>query len=88
MVSVDGLNARNWDELQPLYQEFLDREIDSAEELESWLLELGRFDAYVGEAGSMLYVEMTCDTENEEVKQAYLDFVEQVQPDLAKMGDL
>ena len=88
MVSVDGLNARNWDELQPLYQEFLDREIDSADELESWLLELGRFDAYVGETGSMLYVEMTCDTENEEVKQAYLDFVEQVQPELAKMGDL
>ena len=31
---------------------------------------------------------MTCDTENEEVKQAYLDFVETVQPELAKMSDL
>ena len=88
MVSVEGLDARQWDELQPIYQEFLDREIVSAEALESWLLELGRFDAYVGETGSMLYVNMTCDTENEEVKQAYLDFVEQVQPELAKVGDL
>ncbi len=88
MVSVEGLDARQWDELQPIYQEFLDREIVSAEALESWLLELGRFDAYVGETGSMLYVDMTCDTENEEVKQAYLDFVEQVQPELAKVGDL
>ena len=88
MVSVEGLDARKWDELQPIYQEFLDREIVSAETLESWLLELGRFDAYVGETGSMLYVDMTCDTENEEVKQAYLDFVEQVQPELAKVGDL
>ena len=88
MVSVEGLDARKWDELQPIYQEFLDREIVSAEALESWLLELGRFDAYVGETGSMLYVDMTCDTENEEVKQAYLDFVEQVQPELAKVGDL
>lgn len=88
MVSVEGLDARKWGELQPIYQEFLDREIISAEALESWLLELGRFDAYVGETGSMLYVDMTCDTENEEVKQAYLDFVEQVQPELAKVGDL
>jgi len=88
LVSVEGLNARNWDEIRPIYQEFLDRPINSAVELESWLLELGRFDAYVGETGSMLYVGMTCDTENEEVKQAYLDFVEQVQPELAKVGDL
>ena len=87
MVSVEGLDAKQWDELQPIYEEFLEREIVSAEALESWLLELGQFDAYVGETGSMLYVDMTCDTENEEVKQAYLDFVEQVQPELAKVGD-
>ena len=88
MVSVEGLDARNWSDIQPVYQEFLDREIDSAESLEQWLLELGQFDAFVSETGSMLYVEMTCDTENEEIKQAYLDFVEQVQPELAKVGDL
>ena len=82
MVSVEGIDARKWDEIQPVYQEFLDREIDSAEALEQWLLELGHFDAFVGETGSMLYVEMTCDTENEEIKQAYLDFVEEVQPEL------
>ena len=88
MVSVEGIDARKWDQIQPVYQEFLEREIDSAEALEQWLLELGQFDAFVGETGSMLYVEMTCDTENEEIKQAYLDFVEQVQPELAKVGDL
>ena len=88
MIAVDGLDARNWDEIKPIYQEFLDREIDSPEALESWLIELGRFEAYVSETGSMLYVNMTCDTEDEEIKQAYLDFVEQVQPELAKVGDL
>ena len=88
MVSVEGIDARKWGQIQPVYQEFLEREIDSAEALEQWLLELGQFDAFVGETGSMLYVEMTCDTENEEIKQAYLDFVEEVQPELAKVGDL
>ena len=88
MIYVEGIDARNWDEIEPIYQGFLERPIDSAEELEVWLLELGQFDAFVSETGSMLYVEMTCDTENEKVKQAYLDFVEKVQPELAKISDL
>ena len=88
MASFEGLDATKWPEIEPHYQQFLDRQIDSAESLESWLLELGRFSAYVGETGAMLYVNMTCDTENEEIKQAYLDFVENVEPELAKVGDL
>ncbi|MFL2946988.1 MAG: M3 family oligoendopeptidase [Candidatus Poseidoniales archaeon] len=88
MASFESLDATKWSEIEPQYQDLLDREINSSEALEAWLLELGRFDAYVGETGSMLYVNMTCDTENEEIKQAYLDFVENVQPELAKMGDM
>ena len=88
MASFESLDATKWSEIEPQFQEFLGREINSAEALEAWLLELGRFSAYVGETGSMLYVNMTCDTENEEIKQAYLDFVENVEPELAKMGDL
>ena len=88
MASFEGLDATKWSEIEPHYQDFLNRDIDSAETLEAWLLELGKFGAYVGETGAMLYVEMTCDTENEEIKQAYLDFVENVQPELSKIGDL
>tara|TARA_B100001996_G_scaffold31785_1_gene24088 strand:+ start:890 stop:2572 length:1683 start_codon:yes stop_codon:yes gene_type:complete len=88
MASFEGLDATKWSEIEPHYQDFLNRDIDSAETLETWLLELGEFGAYVGETGAMLYVEMTCDTENEEIKQAYLDFVENVQPELSKIGDL
>ena len=88
MASFEGLDATKWSEIEPHYQDFLNRDIDSAETLETWLLELGQFGAYVGETGAMLYVEMTCDTENEEIKQAYLDFVENVQPELSKIGDL
>ncbi|MDG1525343.1 MAG: M3 family oligoendopeptidase [Candidatus Thalassarchaeaceae archaeon] len=88
MASFEGLDATKWSDIEPYYQEFLDREIDSAKALEMWLLELGRFDAYVGETGSMLYVNMTCDTEDEIIKEAYLDFVENVEPELARTGDL
>ena len=88
MSSFEGVDATQWSELKPHYQNFLNREIDSSNALEDWLLQLGRFDAFVSETGSMLYVNMTCDTENEEIKQAYLDFVENVEPELAKIADL
>jgi len=88
MASFESLDATKWSQIEPHFQELLGREINSAEALEAWLLELGRFSAYVGETGSMLYVNMTCDTENEDIKQAYLDFVENVEPELAKMSDL
>ena len=88
MASFEGLDATQWSELEPYYRDFLNRKISSAADLETWLMDLGRFDAYVGETGSMLYVNMTCDTENEDVKQAYLGFVDNVEPELAKMGDL
>jgi oligoendopeptidase F len=83
-----NIDASDWSQLEPIYQDFINREINSTQELESWLIELGLFDAYVSETGSMLYVNMTCDTENEEIKQAYLDFVENVEPELAKIGDI
>ena len=58
MASFESLDATKWSEIEPQFQEFLDREINSAEALEAWLLELGRFSAYVGETGSMLYVKV------------------------------
>ena len=86
--SYSELDATNWEQLEPVYDDFLEREIKSANELEDWLLELGLFEAYVGETGSMLYVKMTCDTEDKEIKQNYVDFVDNVEPELAKVGDL
>ena len=88
MASFDGLDATDWNQLEPVYAEFLARQLGSAEALEAWLIELGHFDAYVSEDSSMLYVDMTCDTEDEAIKQAYLDFVSNVEPELAQMGDL
>ena len=83
----DGLDPTQWTELEPVYQGFIDREILSADELEKWLFEIGDFDAFVGETSAMLYVEMTCNTEDEAAKQAYLDFVENVEPNLALISD-
>ena len=88
MEGFERLDATDWSQIEPRYRAFLEAEIDSPDALADWLIRLGQFEAYVGETGAMLYVAKTCDTEDEAVKQAYLDHVENVQPELTKMGDL
>ena len=82
-------NARltDKDELQGLYRSLLDRAIGSAADLEAWLLDLSEIDAAVAQAASILYIEMTCQTDDPAKAKAYQDFVEHVEPVLKPLHD-
>ncbi len=80
------IDATSWDNLQPYYQQLLDREIKCSGCLEQFLLDRSELDATAAEAGSNLYIAMTCNTEDEEAKNGFLSFVENVEPELKKIG--
>ena len=80
------LDAGKWENLQPLYQALLDRDLDCTGCLEQLLLDRSELDAAAREAHANLYINMTCHTDDEKIRQAYLDFVEQVEPELKKIG--
>jgi len=81
-----GLDASNWQALQPLYKELIDRPIANVSELESLIHDRSDLDAAAAEAGSMLYINMTCHTDNAEYNKAYLDHIQNVQPNLKDVG--
>jgi len=74
----------NWSELAPLFDRLEVRATgcDSVADLERWLLDWGELSAALDEESSRRYIAMTCHTDNAQAKQAYLDFVEQVEPQL------
>lgn len=76
------LDASKWENIQPLYQALLDRDLKCANCLERLLLDRSELDAATSEAQANLYIRMTCFTNDEEAKRAYLDFVENVEPKL------
>ena len=76
------LNAASWEELQPLYQELIDRDLHCANCLRRLILDRSELDAAAGEAGTDLYIAMTCHTDDPEAQRAYLEHVENVQPKL------
>ena len=80
------LDAAQWENLQPLYQTLLERQLTSAAGLEQLLLDRSELDAAASEARAILYINMTCHTDDEAKKHAYLDFVEEVDPQLEKIG--
>src|SRR6267142_326554 len=80
------LNATKWANLQPLYQALIDRPLKCENCLETLLLDRSELDATANEAGAVLYINMTCHTDDQAKKAAYLDFVENVAPELKRIG--
>src|SRR5690606_2861244 len=80
------LDATKWANLQPLYQALLDRPLKCEGCLEQLLLDRSELDAAASEAQANLYIRMTCHTDDEAAKAAYLNFVEHVEPKLKKIS--
>ncbi len=80
------LDASKWENLQPLYQGLIDRELKCNGCLEALLLDRSELDAAASEAYANLYINMTCHTDDEQAKDAYLALVENVLPQLKKAG--
>lgn len=80
------IDASSWETVEPYFQQLLEREFSCVGCLEQFLLDRSELDAAVSESGSNLYIAMTCDTEDEDAKNAFLSFVEHVEPAWKKVG--
>lgn len=71
-----------WEKIVPYVEQLQQRTINTRNELEQWLLDLNELSAVVDEYGSRRYIDRSCFTNNEAIKAAYLDFVENIEPRL------
>ncbi len=70
----------NAEEVASLYQQLLDRRVASAEQLQEWLLARSELDSAVSQKRAILYIRMTCQTDDPDRAGAYKHFVETVLP--------
>ncbi len=80
------LDANKWKNLDPLYRALLERDVHDGGELERLLLDRSDLDAAAAEAHTNLYIRMSCHTNDEDAKNGYLAFVENVVPQLKQVG--
>ncbi len=81
-----GVDFADWAVIEPLGRALLDRPVNNARELERWILDRGELDAACGEAAADLYITMTSRTEDHAAQQAYLRYIEEVQPKLRPLA--
>lgn len=80
------MDATAWENLEPLYRTLLERPIHCAGCLETLILDRSELDAAMGEAEANLYIAMTCHTDDQPARTAFLTFVEKVEPNLRRVG--
>jgi oligoendopeptidase F len=72
-------------EVTTLYRKLEERRVASASDLEQWMLDRSELEAALEQAGAILYIRMTCQTDDSARAQAYKDFITDVVPGI-KMG--
>lgn len=79
-----GLDLGDWGRIAPLFDQLEARAAECAgpADLEQWLLDWSELSAALDEESSKRYIAMTCHTDNAEAENAYLHFVEKVEPQI------
>lgn len=70
----------SWGRAEPYYRDLLDRQIQSHADLERWLRDWSELDAAFAEEETVRYTAMTCQTDDAQREQAFLEFIEHIKP--------
>jgi oligoendopeptidase F len=76
-----------WENLAPIFDELLQREINNVEELEKWLKDKSELEAALEEDFAWRYIKMSCDTANEELVKAFQYFATEIEPQISPLAN-
>ena len=85
-VSED-FDASAWENIEPYVNDLLERKLTCSKCIETLISDSSNLAEHISETGALLYIGMTCDTENSEKKDEFLNFVENVRPKLSEFSD-
>lgn len=76
------IDLGDWAQLAPLFDQLEARagQCVGVADLERWLLDWSELNAALDEEAARRYIAMTCHTDNADAEKAYLDFVENIEP--------
>ncbi len=83
----ETINLDSWESLEPLYKNLESRPLNTVKDLQKWMDDYSEFDAAVQEHVGWLYIKMTCDTQDKKASEAYVFFVNEIQPKMAPYED-
>ncbi len=86
-IIKSDFSITSWELLSPYFEELKQREINSQNELEKWVLDYNEIGAVVSENMAWRYINMTCDTTNTELRNKFNDFVQNIEPNITPVAN-
>ena len=83
----EDFDASSWENIEPYVNDLIQRNLSCSSCLEKLISDSSNLAEHISETGALLYIGMTCDTENQTKKNDFLNFVENVRPKLSKFSD-
>ncbi|HXE52568.1 MAG TPA: M3 family oligoendopeptidase [Tepidisphaeraceae bacterium] len=75
-----NLDVADTNQLRPLFDDLLQRPLNTAAEAERWLADYSELASVIDEYGSRRYIDKSCHTDDPQIETAFLHFVEVVEP--------
>ncbi len=85
-VPVDFV-LTDWQSIEPFFKTLQEKEINTKEALEQWLLQLSELEAVISEDACWRQIKMTCDTTDTSLEDAYNFFCTEIQPHIQPYAD-
>lgn len=76
-----------WENLAPIYDELLNRALNSADELAHWLADRSELEAALEEDFAWRYIKMSCDTANEDLVAQFQYFATEIEPKISPINN-
>ncbi len=77
-----NLSFADFSQLQPLFQELMDRKINSSTDLEAWLLDYSELYSVIDDYGQRRYIDKSCHTDDAEIEKRFMHYVEEIEPQM------
>jgi len=85
-VPVDFVLS-DWNSIEPYFKSLQEKEVNTKDELEQWLLQLSELEAVVSEDACWRQIKMTCDTTDPSLEESFNFFCTAIQPHIQQYAD-
>ena len=76
----ENFSLTDWESIKPFYEDLKNRPLNSTEDLIQWLANWSELESFLSEDSAWRYINFTRNTEDEEIRNKYLFFINEVKP--------
>jgi len=79
----EEIEMNTWEDIKPYFDDLLNRDINSVDDLVRWLHDRSELESFIGENAGWRLIKHTQNTQDKDIENAYLYFVQEIEPKLA-----